>query len=311
MQGERGVLRHSLRRRTQRLVAGIMIGLVVVVLLIPLPAHWHGTWQSKFFDLGHVPLFTGLTLILWWCLGVSWVWPALIGVLLAAATEIAQLHTGRSGNVPDFVRGALGVLVAVALIRAWQRPRTWRGLCCHALIVLALIAWPLLDSGPYLLDAYEGWRSFPVLADFRTPGEMLRWHTQQSILSRTRGHDGGWRGHLELLPGPAEYPGAVLEPIMHDFSRFRRICWSIATEGEPPSLVFSIRSGRDGANPSNHYQFPRTFQPGEHRVEADLKAIVPQAVPARLDLTNIIALQIFMVRPERATTVYIRRVWLE
>ena len=78
---------------------------VVGVLLAPLPASWQGHWQSKFFDLGHVPLFAALTLGLWFALGRRWPWPALLSLMIAGLAELVQDYFGRTGNWQDFVRG--------------------------------------------------------------------------------------------------------------------------------------------------------------------------------------------------------------
>ena len=293
------------------LIACLAIGTVLILLLVPLPERWQGDWQGKFFDLGHVPLFAGLTLVLTSAMGGSWRWPAVISLTLAALAEIAQDYCGRSASFLDFLRGSLGVGVAVVVIRAWKVPRTLRRLACHGLMILGLIAWPMADRGPYLLDAYEGWWSFPVLADFRTPRELLRWQCQQSSLERIPDpkQQGSWLGRLELLPGPEMYPGAALQPIIRDFTAYRRLCWSFVTAGDALTLVFSVRSG--SGLPSDHYQFARTFAAGEHRVEADLANIAPKAEPAALDLSNIMIVQVFIVQPERIETVWLKRIWLE
>jgi hypothetical protein len=135
---------------------------------------------------------------------------------------------------------------------------------------------------------------------------------QQATLTRVADprKPGSWQGRLELLPGPAEYPGAVLQPVVRDFTGFHRLCWFFSTEGRV-RVVFSVRSGRDEVSLSNHYQFARIFDAGEHRVEVDLAAIALQAQPGPLDLSNIIHVQVFSVRPQSTVTIYVKRIWLE
>src|SRR5207244_266808 len=95
------------------LAAALASAAVVALLLIPFPDRWHGPWQSKFFDLGHVPLFAALTLFLWRVLRRRWL-PCAISLSLAGLTEVAQAFTGRSADVLDFLRGAAGVGAAFA-----------------------------------------------------------------------------------------------------------------------------------------------------------------------------------------------------
>jgi hypothetical protein len=289
------------------------IGVVTLLLLMPLPENWQGDWQGKVFDLGHVPLFAGLVLVLRWLLGRTWPWPVLLSLALAALAELVQGACGRSASVLDFVRGALGIGIAVLVIRAWQGPWHAGRLAGHLLAIAALLAWPVANALPYLLDAYEGWQSFPTLADFQTAGQALRWDCQQARLERVADpvRPGKWRGRLDLFPGPEDYPGAALKPILQDFTGHRRLYWSLTTEDPAVTLVFSIRSRGGQAAPSNHYQFARRFAPGAHRVSVDLSAFVSLAQPEPLDLSRIMLVQVFVVRPERATIVFLERIWLE
>src|SRR5438067_789173 len=130
-------------RWKKALVLCLGLGAVAVLLLAPLPHFWRGVWQSKFFDLGHVPLFAALTLLLWAVLGPGLVRPVLIALAVAGLAEIVQNWVGRTGDLLDFVRGALGSLAAAAIIRAWQaRSRRLRAAGC-LLLAAGLVAWPV------------------------------------------------------------------------------------------------------------------------------------------------------------------------
>jgi hypothetical protein len=286
---------------------------VAVLLLMPLPPYWHGRWQAHFLDLGHVPLFFALTLAL------AWVWrgrllgPVLIALAAAGLAEVIQPHFGRTGDVLDFVRGALGTLAAAAVLRAWRGPRTAGRLAAHGLAVLALLAWPLVDEVPWLLDAYRGARAFPTLADFDTSGELLRWECLQAELTREPDPErpGRWVGRLVMLPGEESYPGAYLEPVVRDWSGYRHVCCTFTVKGEPLRLVFSLRSSSREAGRSTHYQEEKVYPPGEHRACLDLDGAARKARPLPLDLTRVRNLHIFTYDPEQARVVRLHRVWLE
>jgi hypothetical protein len=275
--------------------------LVAAVLLVPLPQSWHGRWQSKFFDLGHVPLFAALTLVLWWTLGRRWPWPALIALTIAGLAELVQERFGRTGNVEDFLRGSLGVGIAVVVIQVCRPPRTWDRLAVGALLVAGLLAWPIVDCGPSLLDAAEGYAAFPTLADFSTDRQLLRWGCNQAEL--TRQPDGAAR--LELLAGSENYPSASLEPVVHDWSGWRRLCCTFTVTDAPLVVVCSLR-GRD-----THYQFEKTYPPGRHQVTIDLAAVAPLARPEPLDLSDVRIFQLFIYRAHAPRTLLLYRVWLE
>jgi hypothetical protein len=289
----------------------VVLAVVAVLLLTPLPRHWHGLWQSKFFDLGHVPLFGAMTVTLWLVLRSLW-WPALIALSVAGLAELVQDWFGRSGDFLDFVRGALGVGAAVVALHAWQGPRNGRRLAGHALLILGLVAWPIADCGPYLLDAYETSLSFPILADFATGRQLLRWKCNQSRVTRVPNGDqaGQWVGRLELQAGPADYPGAMLENVVRNWSGYRRLVCAFALEGEPLVLVVSIR-GRDKAGQQIHSQFGRLYGPGQHLVRVELAAIAAQAEPAPLNLSEVLYLQVYTFRRNEPRIVFLHGFWLE
>ncbi len=291
----------------------LALAVMAFLLLVPMPERWHGHWQSTFGNLMHVPLFAGLTLYLSWLLRCSWYWPALIALMVAGLAEWLQEYSGRSGSVLDFIRGALGVFAAVVGRWAWQGPRTLPRLSGAALVLVGLLLWPVAEALPRLLDAYEGYQSLPTLADFQTERQLLRWHCQQSVLIRVPDpkRPGHWLGQLDLLPGLTPYPGAMLSVLNYDWRSYQRLCWSFSCEETFAPLVFSVRSGRDEQNRSNHAQVECTFVAGSHVVKLDLSGLAQQGHDGPLDLSNIRSVQIFSLDLKRAKCVHLQRVWLE
>jgi hypothetical protein len=283
------------------------VALAALLLLMPFPAGSGGDWRGKVLDLGHVPLFAVLAGWLWLTLGRGWTWPVVISLTLAALTELVQGAVGRSGNVADFLRSALGVAAAVMFVRAWQQPRTVLRVTGHLLALVLILAWPVADALPWLLDAWEGYQAFPTLADFGTARQELRWGRKQASLHREADprQASGWSGRLELFPGPLRYPSASLKPVLRDWSAYRQVACSFTVVGEPLVLVISIRGS------STHHQFEKVYPPGEHTVRADLAEVARRARPEPLDLTDVRHFQVFTYRPEQPRTVYLHRIWLE
>ncbi|HEY8505726.1 MAG TPA: hypothetical protein VIL46_14170, partial [Gemmataceae bacterium] len=288
------------------------VGLAAGVLLVPLPGSWRGIWQARLLNLAHVPLFAALTWFLWRLLGPGLTRPVLIAVALAGLTELAQDWTGRSGGFADFLFGAAGAFAAAAGIRV-RRARGLPARAGYLLLAAGLLAWPLAETAPYLVDAYEGSRAFPTLADFHTRRELLRWRCRQAELRRVPapGRPGAWSGRLDFFPGPHPYPYGALRPIVRDFRAHRWLCCSFAVEEGPLDLVISLRSGPGEWGETCHYQRQQRFGPGEHLVRFDLPAVAPKADPRPLDLSDVWIIQFFLVRPQDPRTVYLHRVWLE
>jgi hypothetical protein len=288
----------------------LAIALAAALLLVPLPGAWRGLWQSKVLDLGHVPLFALLTVLVWRRLGPGVLGPIAIAVGLAAAGEVLQGLVGRSAGLRDFVRGALGALAAGAGIAAWQarlRPAQAFG---WLLAVAALIAWPLYDAVPYLIDAWEGSRDFPVLAQFRTERELLRWQWRQAEMTRIPAAEGG-AARVTFLPGPESYPYAALRPIRRDLRGYREVCFSLTVPGESLELVISLRSGSGDPDATTHYQEPRRLSRGPHVIRLDLAEVAPKANPRPLDLDDLWIIQLFLEHPQQARTIELHRVWVE
>jgi hypothetical protein len=295
------------------IVACLALALAGLLLFCPLPRAWEGGWRSELCDFGHVPLFAVLTLALRRAVGGPWYRPVLVTLALAALVEIVQPFVGRTGSLADFLRGAAGALAAGALLRAAQGPARWLRLAGHGLAAAALVAYPVVEAGPGLLDAALGIADFPTLADFRSDRQLLRWHCRQAELVRIADPDrpGSFAGRIEFRPGPETYPGATLEHVVRDFSGYRRLCWSFTVEGGPLTLAFSLRGGPDAGGQTSHFQFARTFGPGEHRVEMDLATAARQSEPGPLDTTDLWWSQLFIVRPSEPHVICLRRVWLE
>lgn len=298
--------------RARVTAAVVVIVLALAALLTPLPADWGGGWRGTLLDLGHVPLFAALTLGLGFALRRGWAWPAALALALAAAAEVLQPLVGRTASLLDLVRGAAGVAAAVILARAARGPRTVLRLGGHALALVAVLAWPVVDAGPLLTDAYEGCRDFPTLADFATERQLLRWNTSQAHLECVPDPEAesGASARLDFLPGLSRYPYAMLSPVVRDWSDRRSLYCSFTVLDGPLHLVLSVR-GQTAEGRPTHYQFERTYAPGRHIVEVDLDDAARRAQGGVLDLTTVSCVQLFIYREHAPRTMRLHRVWLE
>src|SRR5262249_39902003 len=151
------------RSRAARLMLPLALVVAAVLLFAPLPDRWTRGWKVTFLDFGHVPLF-GVLMLLAARPDRSLLWPALFVIALAGLTELIQGQVGRTADWGDFFRGTLGALAATAALLAWRRRRQPKLAIGAGLLAVALLAWPVFEAAPRLIDASEGSPQFPPMA---------------------------------------------------------------------------------------------------------------------------------------------------
>lgn len=293
------------RRRLGIVVRIAVVAAAAAFLFVPLPESWSGSWRNALLDFGHVPLFAALVLV-GSIPGRSPWRPVLLATFFAGFVEVVQSLIGRSPDWGDFLRGVLGSFAAAFLLLAWRNRRHSIRLLTFTLAVVLTLLWPVFDSGPLLLDAYEGERDFPLLASFRTERELHRWSGRQAELNRIEGE-----AMVAFLPGPDPYPSVSLEPIRRDFRGYQWICCSLEVFGEPLHMVISIRGGPLEEGHTRHIQFGRRYEPGIHKVRLALKELTNPVNGPPLDLADIRTVQFYVIQPREPRSIQIRRIWLE
>lgn len=297
------------RRSSVALIAFLV---VTVLLLVPLPHVWSLRWRAALLDLGHVPLFAAFVVALRFGTRLSLVACVSIAVAVAGLGEVLQDFTGRTASWSDWLNGSLGALAAMAVLLAGsQRRISSRRAIGLLLLAVALVTWPVVQVAPTLYDAVEGYREMPTLAGFQTEREMRRWETNQAEIRRELDPEGHWSATLTFQPGPADYPGATLAPVVSDLIQYHKLFVSFTLEGEPLELVLSIRGGPVEGEHTNHFQVAQKFPPGFHTIWLSLDSAYKFAKPHGLDLSEVASVQLFVVRPALPRTIHVRRVWVE
>ncbi len=278
---------------------------------MPLPFAWSIGWRASLLDLGHLPLFAGLTCLFCWWLKPRLVVPVLLVVALAGSAEVAQHFVGRTASWLDFANGSLAAGATGFLFVAFRPPSKIRRIAPGIVLALMCVTWPLVRMGPVILDAAKGYEQFPTLAGFESDSEMRRWHGQQAETERRTDPAGHASARMTFHPGTEPYPSVLLSPIVHDLSEYRWICFDITSTSESLDLVVSIRGGPEDAGHTTHYQTGRRLLAGEQTLRVDLHAAASFSQPQALDLSQIWFVQLFLIKPTESRTVYLRRVWVE
>jgi hypothetical protein len=233
---------------------------VVGLLLMPLNNDYRALWYRELLDALHVPLFAGLALSIGWLLRPGPVWPALVGAaLLTGLSEFVQPFVGRSASWNDLAYGLIGVGIA-GLLLAGRLPLVWR-----LAGVALLLAVPLARTLPVTLDALAAWRAFPVLAEFERPLEQRRWWLQRAEMAIEAG------GGAVLLCEPSPHgSGAILLPIVRDWSGYEALEIDFAFDGEPLLFLISVRDGKKLPPEMPRFDLWKRYPAGNHQVRIDL-----------------------------------------
>ena len=294
-------------------IASLPVIAAAVLLCLPLPLDWRTAWRSKLLDLGHVPLFALLTVCAYRS-GLFGRWSALgLATIVAGCGELVQQVVHRSSDVADFLRGVIGAVLGILWLGVVDRPRTLQRLCFTSALTAVLLGWPVADALPKLWDAYAAYRSFPVLCDFQSRWESARWAKEHVTMDRVPDdQEGGrWLGRMVFYPDARGSGGAVLFPVVRDWTNYRQLCCEFSFIGEPLSILISIRDGRKVSGPLKRFDLEREYTAGEHRITIDLSALARGEQFAPLDLSRVESFHYVVGNIDQPRTVYLRSVRLE
>jgi hypothetical protein len=286
-------------------VAAVLVALVL--LLAPVPFWWLGGWQGQLLDFGHVPLFAVLVLLLWAGTPRPHYRAVLATLALSVVVEIIQPYFGRTRDVADVLRGALGTFCGTSIALAWESRGSRIRVATYLILAVLFPAWPIVEVTPYLLDTVEARQTFPVLATFSTEHEVRRWESKQSILCRT----GDPALRVDFLTGPAEYPGAALNPVLADFRGYRWLCAEFEVVDAPLELAISVQTRSSNPHLTTHTDVERRYPPGNYTVRLDLAVMAAAGDPEPLDLSDVHEVIFFALRLQEPRTIVLSRVWLE
>lgn len=304
----------SRRSNVVRLIV-MALGLVsvAVVLLLPLPHVWKATWRAKLLDLGHIPLFAFLTLCVYWTAQRGQWFAFVLATSVAALCETAQAAVHRSADFFDFLRGVAGSLLAVVCLQAFKPIMSARRLVGYLVLAVAILAWPIADAFPKLWDAYTAYSSFPVICDFQTRWESVRWMKENMQIERVASEQssGRWVGRMEFFSGSTRSSGAVLFPVVRDWTGYHQLCCEFYVPEDPMSILISIRDGRKVTGPLKRFDLEREYSAGDHRVCIDLEALARGEEFAPLDLSRVESFHLVLPNSDRPRTIFVRSIHLE
>ena len=296
-------------------IAAVLTG-VALVLLVPLPQgsratsailnllhaplfailayaaahHWH---SRRGGPIGHVAVVAGLAL-------------AVAGGVLEALQRLVERSPGWNDALANILGAATGSLVFVAV-----RSRRWTA---AALIAAALLLLGVASWGPVitLADHLRQMRDPALLGSFEDELELSRWSAHDAAMRRSREHatHGDWSLRIELTT--ATYPGVGSRDLPRDWSQYEELVFDVTLyEGPELNLVTKVYDEPHNLETEDRFNGRTRISPGRQRVRIPLADI--QAAPRgrEMDLTRVVSLQFFTVRPPEPRTLWFDHVHLE
>lgn len=281
------------------------------MLVAPLPTS--GRLATACLDLMHAPLFALVAVVLFVALRrklprnlfaattITWILAAGLGLLM----EMLQAVTGRSPTAHDAMANALGAGAGALWAAAQMLEKRGRRVILRitgSVLLLAALAAPLAD----LADFTFQWLDMPVLASFERPLELSRWMSNDCRLSRVRSHasDGSWALRVDLEPG--KYPGPNMIFPWRDWSQHKELVFDVTLDDGPPlPLVVKVVDREHDGRLDDRFHAAIRLTPGHRTVRIPLAEIAAAPRTRRLDLAQIVYLQLFTIDLEHPRTLHL------
>ena len=296
----------------------VLISLVCSVLLF-----WGGpgAYSSRCFqqawNLGHFLLFAILTYLGLKLSKTVSSWPFLrqVAVLLTAVflislpIEFTQMGLdGRSPDVFDILRNMVGCLFTVVFFSPSRKktdPTILRFFKIGVVTALMLFAVPLAFA---ITDEVIAADQFPVLSDFETPLERMRWtggadHIVVSERARSGSHS------LKIFLRTTQYSGVALDYFPRDWRNYRTLAFGIFNPSDIPlKLVCRIHDEihyPSGGDYEDRFNRALLAHQGWNDFEISLADVMNAPKGRKMDMTRIQNFGIFSVQLPKEKVIYL------
>ena len=311
----------SLFQRYRRL-----IDLAVLVILLgslgllffpriapPRGAAWETGW-----DFLHVPGFFLITLAAYRLLGeffpkarrrrnLRCLLAVGIGVFVAVASELAHDLLGRSSEIGDLYRDAIGITLATVAIVAWPRAGK-RGRWIVATGLFLGFGFLFLPTVQGALAMKRQEARFPDLGDFSSDDALSVWRAQGNASVSWDETD----ERLEVKIGPGIYSGVSLWTVTEDWSKEKTLVLEVENPGEPFPLGLRIDDWLTmQSTPKSWWSGEEKLEAGRSRIEIPLSDVVAGDGTRQLELGRIQRLALFTGKESEERVFFVVSAFLE
>ena len=291
-------------------IMSFVVGLVVLLY----PFHLHLTrLQKELWNLSHVAGFAMLYVLVFTVYRLDHKYTnkkiikytLLSSILLGIATESLQLLIpSRQFSAIDIGYDIIGALLGVTLCLVLTRKVAfWMFLGIPLLVLIAL-----LPSRHVIMDEIHMYQQFPILSDFSSKNELLRWHGKD--LKRVCEIESD-NCALSFNLTNAKYSGVTLIAVAPDWRDYTYLKIEIYARN---SIKITLRVNDIAHTDSYKYEDRFNIHPlldaGTNELTIKLSDIKEAPQNRMMDLANIDSLGVFSTQPHTNDTMLIKSVRL-
>ena len=263
---------------------------------------------KELWDIGHIVCFA-----LWGYGYATWrrgaflkvgVEVIILSLCVGALTELIQSQIGRSPSFSDVMSDLFGGALGYLLYCFWRYKAScwyaWLALVVASVFSAVLVA----PTAKTVADDFISWRQFPVMADFESPFEYLRW--SGSAGRRVVGKKGDPGQHrLRVTFSTQRYSGIALRSTQADWRGFSVFRLTVFNPADAFTMHLRIEDRLHDNSYSDRYNHSVVIEPGENLIEIPLKKIAQAPKLRQLDLGQIRKVGLFVGKLTVPKTVYI------
>ncbi|QDU80290.1 hypothetical protein Pla110_20170 [Polystyrenella longa] len=292
------------------------VALLFIMMLTPLPDL--GYVFGSLVNFMHIPVFAGLSLIVWVLTGpllvhrpvakafLVWVIVGLIG----SGFELLQYQSGRSASLHDIGANLVGsglmlsfLLSTVAFTPKAQR--FWRIVSLGCLFVAFYT--PLTE----VYDVCRMRLEFPRIADFETSNELHRWRAENVTISRSEHFavDSRYSLHVEFHPG--RFSAIYIPYSVPDWREYSQLVMDIyvPAESAPVPLYLKLEDSLHDGTYDDRFHAYYDLEPGSHHLTIPLSDI--KLAAREFDLSTVRLFQFMLWEQDQPHEFYVDAIRLE
>jgi hypothetical protein len=297
---------------------------LLVLMFAPISFAVDRRFWERLLDAGHFPLFFSYASLLWWTNpwksrspGRRLITSVSVTIALAGLVELVQPSFGRTKSGEDFRNGALGALIAGAVLFLAQENRGrlwWAVLAGVTSVICCLLLEPAWLEGRGIL-----WRRahFPMLGDFEEVSEKCLWEAQggsehsPTSIAFSSEHASRGRQSLGVMTGQGSWAGVTYFAGDQDWREGRGLSLEVFNPG--PAFLLSLRVDDDGdcSKYGQRYDDGFAVTNGWNHLRAPMTAIENGPRGRQLNLKKIRRLAIFTGEAQPSRQFFLDYVRLE